>query len=396
MSWYKVFPVLLAAGILSLLIPLTLALAQGGSGTVTIMDSNESGSGDNMSDKATINIMDVPSLPDGQAYEGWFVSDSGERKESTGILSVDPDGMISHTFMLMSNDEPTGENLFADFNTFVVTIEPVPDDDPGPSDEIALVHAFPAGAIAQIRNLVFSTEGNPEYTSGFHEGTPKGTAVGLREQARVALTHANLATEASNLAGVQQHIEHVVNIIEGMEGSNAGDLNGDGETQNPGDGFGVLNYAAGAGSQAGMVAADGGMMAMYAGEVMESASQTAMWAGDARDLALQAMGVEDFDAARIIIGNAAVILERALNGLDANGNGTIERTTGEGGAMQAYSAAQAMGTYMVETPPTLPKPGDAFGSISYSIIALMGLAIGAFLLAGGLFTLRLTRSRVSH
>ncbi|MCE2462646.1 MAG: anti-sigma factor, partial [Dehalococcoidia bacterium] len=174
MSWYKVFPVLLAAGILSLLIPLTLVLAQAGSGTVTIMDSDESGSSGNMSDKATISIMNVSSLPEGQAYEGWFVSDSGERKESTGILNADSDGMISHTFMLMSDAEPTGENLFADFNTFVVTIEPVPDDDPGPSHEIALAYTFPAGTIAQIRNLVVSAEGNPEYLSGFDEGTPKG------------------------------------------------------------------------------------------------------------------------------------------------------------------------------------------------------------------------------
>ena len=379
MSWYKVFPVLLAAGILSLLIPLTLALADSDSGTVTIMDSDESGSSGNMSDKATISIMNVSSLPEGQAYEGWFVSDSGERKESTGILNVDSDGMINHTFMLMSDDEPTGENLFADFNTFAVTIEPVPDDDPGPSEEIALVYKFPAGTIAQIRNLVFSAEGNPEYTSGFHQGAPKGSAVGLREQTMLALQHANLATEASNLSGVQGHAEHVVNIIEGMEGENAGDLNGDGETQNPGDTFGVLNYAADAGTQANMAIADGAGSAtttMYAGEVMESASQTAMLAGQARDLALDALKVEDFDAARIMLGNAAAILDWALNGSE-----------------QAYSAAQAMGTYNVEMPPALPKPGDAFGTLSYSSIALMGLVVGAFLLAGGLFAFRLSRSR---
>ena len=385
MSWYKVFPVLLAAGILSLLIPLTLALADSDSGTVTIMDSDESGSSGNMSDKATINIMNVSSLPEGQAYEGWFVSDSGERKESTGILSVDADGMISHTFMLMSDDEPTGENLFADFNTFAVTIEPVPDEDPGPSEEIALVYTFPAGTIAQIRNLVFSAEGNPEYMSGFHEGAPKGTAVGLREQTMVALQHANLAAEASNLAGVQGHAEHVVNIIEGMEGDNAGDLNGDGETQNPGDGFGVLSYAADAGTQASMAAAGaarGDMITMYAGEVMESASQTSMLAGQARDLALQALEIEDFDAARIMLGNSAAMLEWALNG-----------SGGNGGAMQTYLAAQAMGTYNIEMPPALPKPGDAFGTISYSSIALMGLVVGVFLLAGGLFAFRLSRSR---
>ena len=388
MSWSKAFPVLLAAGILSLLIPLTLALAQGGGGTVNIMDS------DSLSDKASISIMDLPALPGGQVYEGWFVTNPGEgdRKESTGILKMDANGMIEQTFMLMSDEEATGENLFAAFDRFVVTIEPDPDDDPGPSDQVALIYVMPEGNITHIRHLLFSWRGNPEYTSGFHEGTPKGIVVGLREQSGVALLHANLAADSSNLADVQQHAEHVIHILDGSAGADVG------------DGFGVLNYAADAGDHAGLAVTDApqsGMIAMHADEVMESANQVVMWGEQARDLALRVMNVDDLDAARLLAGNAVAILERSLNGFDANGNGMIERISGEGGAKQAYMAAQAMGAYTLaevvevepEPTPEPPKTGDVIGGSSYAGMALVTVVIGAFLLMGGLFAFRLARSR---
>ena len=407
MSWSKAFPVLLAAGILSLLIPLSLVLAQGGTGTVTIMDSDENDASVNLSNKATINIMDVPSLPAGQVYEGWFVTnpDVGDRKQSTGILNVDDNGMIDHTLILMSGDQPSGENLFAAFDKFVVTIEPDPDDDPGPSDQIALIYVIPEGSIAHIRHLVFSSQGNPEYASGFHQGTPKGITVGLRDQSRTALLHANLAKDSANLAEVQQHAEHVVHIIEGSAGPNAGDLNNSGQAENPGDGIGVLSYAANAGDRAGLAVTDApgdAEIAMNARGVMASTGQVAMWAEQARDMSLQVLNTQDFDVASLIAVNAAAILERSLNGFDANGNGTIERITGEGGAMQAYWAAQAMGTYTLAEPapeptpeptPAPPKTGDIVGGASYPSIALVALVIGAFILVGGLFAFRLTRRR---
>jgi len=323
---------------------------------------------------------------------------------------------------------PTGENLFASFDKFVVTVEPVPDPDPGPSKDIALIHTIPAGGITHIRHLLFSWWGNPPYDAGFYAtkegsysvatgevttapsikvydlkggtreiksfslksadlppcdktegnritfdtlatkdkdgkvqgkmkltdqtcnitiesdvvdlafhsavgapvgftgrsltlrssttsvvvngkampgwrfvnsptydsgkaggaddgvcfelfrpklpdepqppgdpaglvrvlqwagflsngnieakiGTPKGIAVGLREQAWLAFVHARLAVQSKKLSDVQLHAEHVVNIIEGVGGPNYGDLDKNGTADNPGDGFGVLNYA---------------------------------------------------------------------------------------------------------------------------------------------------------
>ena len=54
----------------------------------------------------------------------------------------------------------------------------------------------------------------------------------------MALTHATLSSTSTTLSNVGAHACHVVNIIEGSAGANYDPTCGD-----PGDGFGVLNYA---------------------------------------------------------------------------------------------------------------------------------------------------------
>ena len=74
-----------------------------------------------------------------------------------------------------------------------------------------------------------------------------GILTNLQLELDLALTHANLAKasfDAGDLAGVKQHLEHTINIIEGPDGPNYGDRDGDGSVQHPGGGLGVLFYAA--------------------------------------------------------------------------------------------------------------------------------------------------------
>ena len=133
MSRSKVLPVLLVLGLISMLVSITVVLAQGGEGTATIQDSNNLNFSDKLSDQAVVAITDLPALGEDQSYEGWFVSDDGERKESTGVFEVEG-GAVNQMFWLTDEaGQPTGESLIGGFDRFVVTIEPVPDDDPGPS-----------------------------------------------------------------------------------------------------------------------------------------------------------------------------------------------------------------------------------------------------------------------
>ena len=83
---------------------------------------------------------------------------------------------------------------------------------------------------------------------GAGHGALETTADNLEAQLDVAITHANLAKGQTTIEGVHQHLEHVINAIEGLDGANYGDLNGDGTTQDFGDGVGVLGHATALGS----------------------------------------------------------------------------------------------------------------------------------------------------
>ena len=288
---------------------------------------------------------------------------------------------------------PSGENIFDNFDKFVVTIEPLFDDNPGPSGVFAAKAGIPAGGFVHIGHLLVSWKGNPVYTSGFYAGKniPKGIAVGLREQTLVALTHARLSLGGDDLANRKLHACHVVNIIEGTGGTNF-----DGSCGNPGDGFGVLAYAADTAKHAnlaGGAAPADRVITGHGKEVVASANQVDDWATQARNLAVRATKTTSVDAATLAMEGAEGLLVKSWNGFDADKDGTIERITGEGGAKQAYWASQDMGTFLlIPTAVDDPSVGDA----NVPRAAMISLLAGAFLLLVGGFILRRSRSRRLH
>ena len=473
MARYQIVRLVLILGLVALLIPVALAQAQGGSGEVVIRD------GGALSDVSTITMTNVPAPDDGTVYEGWFVSDSGDRKMSTGILDVssgeinqpltaanfssvrftlaeqnnsgqsgwalltqvgsslqvelilsdgdlqtelvhihsgqcgqDTLGGVVHgltSFVGGSGDSSTtvagvdlvslrngdfavnshqvgnpavytacgniptldaGENLFGDFDRFVVTVEPVPDPDPAPSGTVIFVHKIPNGGILHIRHLVYSWRGNPEYGSGAANGLPKGIVVGLRDQTQVAWDHAALAQEsarAGDLLGVQNHACHVVNIIGGTAGSEFKASCG-----NPGDGFGVLAYASDAATHAALArtaAPDDSTIGDNAAEVVDASDAAADWAGRAWAQALLARDTNDLLTARLYINNVESLLS----------NNTVRQEGALHSANRAYVAAQDMGTYTITDLPSVGEPlipQMAKGAIIGGIVVLvLGMAL---------------------
>jgi hypothetical protein len=363
MSRIKVLAALLLAGLFALLIPLSIVLAQDVSGTASVQDSDNTEYSNRLSDQLSIELMDLDALPPTMAYEGWLVSDDGSRKESTGILPTDANGNVSETFKLMADGEDTGENLLAAFDKFVVTVEPVPDTDSEPSGEIAAIHQKPMASMAHIRNLTYSAEGNPAYMAGnFHEGTPKGSAVGLREQTGVGIVHAGLSFEGSDLATVQQHACHVVNIIDGTSGASY-----DAACGNPGDGMGILSYSDTTVMHAGLAASaapDEAVIVSNAQRAIDGAETAAMWASQARAEALTAKASTDVAIGKIHIGNARDLLNKAL-----------------GESSDAYMASQAMGSYTI-------APAPVTGDYNVPMLALLSLLVGAGLLVSGALVYR--------
>jgi len=369
MSRSKVLAVLLLAGLISVLIPLSIVLADHEGGDVTVRDSDETEFSIKLSDQAMIELHGLPALAPDKAYEGWLVSDDGP--QSTGILSPDTDGNVSQSYMLMDSDgNPTWENLYARFHTFVISIEPVPDTDPAPSADKPYVHTIPAGAFAHVGHLVFSWKGNPAYGAGnFHEGIPKGISVGLREQTWVALRHSTLSFESSTLAAVQTHACHTVNIIEGSGGGNY-----DGSCGDPGDGFGVLSYAVDAAKHAGFSASavpDDSVIVSNGQRVIDAAGKASTWASQARDESLAAVAGTDMATAKIHMSNAMGLLDKGMTQ-----------------STEAYTASQDMGSYTLDFAVKTPAAGDA----NVPRLAILSLIIGAFLLVGGTFVYRRSRA----
>ena len=363
MSRHKVLAIIAVVGLIAMLIPLTIALAQGDSGTVTIRDSDPDDVSDKLSDQATIKFADIPVLDPSKVYEGWLVDAAGP--VSTGILVPNADGDIDQTFKLGGDRE--GENLFENFHTFVISIEPVDDPDPAPSADKPYLHTIPNGGLAHIRHLLVSWAGNPEYSKGFYadKALPKGILVGLREQTLTAWTHADLSFTSKTLGAVQTHACHVVNIIQGTEGADYDATCGD-----PGDGFGVLNYADDGALHAGLAATGApgeDLLVKHHAEVVSSANEAKGLAEDALVLALQAKNATDVFSGQISISGARTLLTIAL-----------------GDAKDAYVAAQNMGTYTVSPAPTEPDVGDPY----LPKFALGVLVAGAFLLLGGAYLYR--------
>ncbi len=301
----------------------------------------------------------------------------------------------------------SGENLIHNYDEVVITIEPVPDNDPGPSGVVAFSAGIDASPITHIRHLLSDWP-----------GAPGGILGNLQTQLDVAILHASLARNQDTIAGLHQHLEHVVNIIEGTDGPNFGDLDGDGSAQNPGDGTGVLSHAVDrkhAGFAAGGLSETSNVV-IHSALVDEFGMNAHTWAGNARDQALAALGTSNLSLAKIFLfgGTDPAGANTVVTLLDAARNGSD--VTGEGGAAQAYVEAQLMATYTFQVgppagapdptptptpqPTATPVPDDigppvSVGDTTIPLIAQIGLALSLVILAGGgVLVLRGRRSRI--
>jgi hypothetical protein len=312
-------------------------------GTAIIWDDQS------LSDAITYSLTNVPAPNGGTEYVGWLVSDDGSIKLNTGIMEVADDGTVSSTFD-NENSRYTGENLIRNYGTVVITEEVVGTDPDQPAGDAAFSYEIPPSAMAHIRHLLSDWPST---------GPDAGILTKLKQRLGVALTHASLANDATTIAGVRQHLEHTINIIEGPNGPNYGDHDGDGSVQEPGPGagFGVLDHAADrkhAGFASDQVPDDELIKVHYLAVDVNGANAVVR-VNKAVKEALLALKDTDLSLAKGSVAGIIVFIENALNGVDADANNTIDSVPGEGGAVQAYIEAQLMATYTLQVGP-LPTP----------------------------------------
>ena len=311
------------------------------------------------SDSLVVDIDLGPSggtLSPGSQYEGWLVDIAGN-KVSTGTYGRDAE--LIDTYV-----DPEGANLLAMYPTFVVTIEPNPDDDPEPSGDVAY------GASVPIVVNYWSTQ----LTS------PGGPAKGIHDQAMMAHMYAqNAQVDGLGLDDLKVIAQSVVNLIEGSAGEN---YNAEGEGVAAGDGLGVMGHAPAARELADKAKAGSGDnrgIEDTADEVSLATSNTVKEARRVRDKALLIIEATtlNFSVGKEV-ENLLLLSTRMLNGVDADGKDGPGSTGSEGGARTVYEKSQDLNQFEVEhgEPP-------AAGDSTLPTLMLAALTAGALMLAAG-------------
>jgi len=232
---------------------------------------------------------------------------------------------------------------------------------------------------------------------GAGHGALETTAGNLEAQLNMAVTHAHLAKNETTLEGIHSHLEHVINAIEGAGGANYGDLNGDGTTEDFGDGIGVVGHATTLAAQADAVASalpDDAELVAITTAISTGAGNAITKSGSARDIALGILNETSLSLAKILLGpggNTVISdLEAALNGSVALGDG----------AVQASASIQDLDTYLTsleEVPdiPNVPGQPPVVGEPAIPMLAQAVLIASVLLLvAGGLLVIRGRRAQV--
>lgn len=168
-----------------------------------------------------------------------------------------------------------------------------------------------------------------------------------QNQARMALDHAQFLTqslEKGDLADAKRHAEHVVNILQGVSGPRYGDIDGDGNLQNPGDDIGVLGYLSQIDNQTTSLISE-----TLSGSQLERLSALTRGIGATETLIDQC-----YEAANKVIASDTIseaknnaprliqLAQAVLDGFDTNNDGVIDPNRGEAGLSTIYTLAASL------------------------------------------------------
>ncbi len=296
-------------------------------------------------DQITISAELAP-LPERTQYEAWLIDDDHELSRSLGILTKNDSGKFSLTFI-----DPQSQNLLGRFNRMEITLEPDPDDSPNSSRNVLYSSSIAPGSLDHIRHLMVGTDETPgqiAVTAGLLDNISllKGAADAMWE-----------ASQAGDRAGMQSKAEEIVNLIVGKEDvSDYGDLNGDGEISDPSDGYGLLINGNQAGYLDGMIhhasyaaKASGASaeLSMHAGHVEICTENLETWAPELRDIALRLARAPQDQDVEADLRRAVALATQMLDGIDIDGNESVDPIAGEGGATTAVEHAEYMSDMVI-------------------------------------------------
>lgn len=205
-------------------IPMGAGRAHDPHGSASLVD------GQALLDRLEVRVSGFVTPTMGDALRVWLLGDDGTAARYLGDLVLRADGTADFAW-----DQPAAENLLAQYSQVAITRE-TGDAGAMPGSTVLRAGRLDVASLAQVRRLLSRWP-----------GSRYGVAVvpGLRREALIARRQAWVLREAA-IAGdwdtVRRKAEQLVNLVEGRQGFSYADHNGDGRTEDPGDGTGFLPY----------------------------------------------------------------------------------------------------------------------------------------------------------
>jgi serine/threonine protein kinase len=294
-----------------------------------------------LADQVTISTSSMEAPPQGSRYEAWLIQDDGEQRISIGLIAFD--GQNQGSLGFVAND---GQNLLGKYRTLEITRETDPDASPNSSNDVAYTVSLPSDGLTHVRHLLVAFGATPGQIGLVH-GLDADTRL-LNDSAQQMLA----AFEARDEAALDLHAERMLNLILGSQSEEYQDWNGDGATDDPSDGFGLLlngdnvGYIQGTFTHANLslTSLDATQNMLTHGEhVKNCTANLDGWTPQLRDQ-LKAILSTPFDSPELegMMREAVALADKIRNGIDVNGNENIEPAPGEGGAVTAYEHAYYM------------------------------------------------------
>jgi tRNA A-37 threonylcarbamoyl transferase component Bud32 len=271
----------------------------------------------------TFDLNGISTPPKGFVYTLWATQISEGKFTPLGTL---PAGEFN-----MSGNIPAG--FFNDYSQIGLSLESEGNSSP-----------------ASPSRVVMSGDLSPEARDFYLQITTPSDSAPLAkadEQASLAAEHMSYLMDAlntNNLPLAKRHAEHVVNILEGKEGTDFGDVNGDGNLQNPGDGIGVLGYLSQIETQVGALQEKS--LPPRESELLDSLAatkeKTAETVNSCFEAALKVISSDTIEEAQGNAQSFQALVQAVSTGMDFNGDGVIDPMAGEGGLSAIRLLASAL------------------------------------------------------
>lgn len=283
-------------------------------------------------DTAIALLVNVPQPAAGRIYQAWLASSTVSVFAAMGEVKVSQAGTATVKYV-----DPKGGNLLALYDQFFVTVESAPAT--RPSNTLIFSGQFAqrlAGEVKLLMGLAPDTPNKAGYVIGIND---------IIDNLKVHAAEVREAAERGSLPTTKRHAEHMINLLVGSKDKGFGDLDKDGNVEDPGDGFGLLPYA-------NQIAASVQRMAkapdataelkQRAAELQVANANFQKWCGDILKNSRAILTATDVKATLELAKEIEALGRLAVDGQDKNGNKEIELIPDEAGFTDLYFAAQKL------------------------------------------------------